>query len=75
MKFSLCSVILDQCIKAIPTDRAFIMYMYADLANVAQSHHRIRLSKCIQKDLKIWQQFLNKFSGISCAGPSCSKRR
>ena len=53
------------CAKAMPSARAFIRRMYAAMSGVRQPYHRIRLSKGIKEDLKMWQQFLSKFNGIS----------
>ena len=57
---------LQFCAKAMPSTRAFIRRMYASMSNV-KIHHRIRLTQGIKEDLRMWQTFLNDFSGVSSA--------
>ena len=56
---------LQFCGKAMPSARAFIRRMYASMSNVKKTHHRIHLTQGIKEDLRMWQTFLNHFSGVS----------
>lgn len=53
------------CAKAMPSARAFIRRMYASMSGVNKPYHHIRLSKGIREDLKMWEQFLTNFNGVS----------
>ena len=58
---------LQFCAKAMSSARAFIFIrrMYASMLNVKKPHHRIRLTRGIKEELRMWQTFLNDFNGAS----------
>jgi len=53
------------CTKAIPSARAFLRRMYAAMSQAKRPHHRVRISKGIKQDLKMWKYFFTKHNGIS----------
>lgn len=56
---------LQFCAKAMPSARAFIRRMYGSMSTVKKAHHRIRLTRGIKDDLRMWQAFLSSFNGVS----------
>jgi hypothetical protein len=53
------------CTRALPSGRTFSRRLFASLNKVHKSHHFIRLTGGMKKDLKLWKTFLNNYNGCS----------
>ena len=53
------------CARALTSARAFNRRMYGSLSKATRPHHRIRVTKGIKEDLKVWLKFLTTFNGES----------
>lgn len=72
-KVTLCKLqsltgVLNFCVRAIPSARAFIRRFYNAMAGVQKSHHRIRVTSGMRADIKMWLVFLELFNGY-CSFP------
>lgn len=53
------------CAKAMPSARAFIRRLYSAMSKVKKSFHKIRVTKGIKEDIKMWNVFLTEYNGFS----------
>ena len=61
---SLCGS-LAFCTRALPAGRAFCRRIYSSMSKAKKSFHFIRVSQGLRADLLVWNEFLQKFNGIS----------
>lgn len=59
---SLCGLLNFACQVVVP-GRAFLRRMFDLCKGVKQPHHRIKLSRHVKEDLKVWENFLIQFNG------------
>jgi len=55
-------VFISKCVRA---SRLFICRLLATLRSLKSQHHRFRISNQFKKDLLWWQEFLEKFNGVT----------
>lgn len=53
------------CSKALPAARAFNRRFYGAMSGISKSFHRIRVTKGMKEDIKVWLTFLDKFNGCT----------
>jgi hypothetical protein len=53
------------CTKAMPSARAFVRRMYSAMSHATRPHHKVRVTKGIQKDIEMWKLFLTQYNGVS----------
>ena len=56
---------LNYCAKAMPSARAFVRRMYAAMSKATRPHHKVRITRGISEDIKMWKLFLTQYNGVS----------
>ncbi|XP_041649188.1 uncharacterized protein LOC121513473 [Cheilinus undulatus] len=56
---------LNYAIRIIPQGRSFLSHLLAIAASIPSLHGHISLDKSCKMELKLWQQFLSSWNGIS----------
>ena len=51
--------------RAIPAGRAFCRRLYDAISGQVKPYHRVRVSRGVKEDLKVWLQFLTNHNGVS----------
>lgn len=61
--------LLNFCLKAIPSGRAFCRRFYDAMKSASKPHHFVRVTLGMREDLRLWLLFLDCFNGV-CIIPS-----
>lgn len=60
--------VLNFCVRAIPSARAFIRRFYDAMSGIRKCHHFVRVSSGMKQDIQMWLHFLDQFNGY-CSFP------